>query len=148
MKIYGKLEDIIKELFKLDTSKKYLVEIKEPKSKRSLEQNKLLWLLIHKIAKATYQDDMDVYCTALERADALSDYVITAIDMENSLRKSFRGVKFIRMQEVNGRECFVYKVYLGSSKMNTKEMTELLEIVYQMCSELGIPTLDDFLEVK
>ena len=145
MKIYGKLEDIIKELFKLDTSKKYLVEIKEPKSKRSLEQNKLLWLLIHKIAKATYQDDMDVYCTALERADALSDYVITAIDMENSLRKSFRGVKFLRMQEVNGRECFVYKVYLGSSKMNTKEMTELLEIVYQMCGELGIATMEDLI---
>lgn len=145
MKIYGKLEDIIKELFKLDTSKKYLVEIKEPKSKRSLEQNKLLWLLIHKIAKETYQDDMDVYCSALERADAKSDYVITAIDMENSLRKSFRGVKFIRMQEVNGRECFVYKVYLGSSKMNTKEMTELLEIVYQMCGELGIPTMEDLI---
>ena len=145
MKIYGKLEDIVKELFKLDTSKTYLVEIKEPKSKRSLEQNKLLWLLIHKIAKATYQDDMDVYCTALERADALSDYVITAIDMEDSLRKSFRGVKFIRMQEVNGRECFVYKVYLGSSKMNTKEMTELLDIVYQICGELGIPTMEDLM---
>ena len=145
MKIYGKLEDIIKELFKLDTSKKYLVEIKEPKSKRSLEQNKLLWLLIHKIAKATYQDDMDVYCSALERADALSDYVITAIDMENSLRKSFRGVRFLRMQEVNGRECFVYKVYLGSSKMNTKEMTELLDIVYQICGELGIPTMEDLI---
>ena len=146
MKIYGKLEDIIKELFKLDTSKKYLVEIKEPKSKRSLEQNKLLWLLIHKIAKATYQDDMDVYCSVLERADALSDYVITAIDMENSLRKSFRGVKFLRMQEVNGKECFVYKVYLGSSKMNTKEMTELLEITYQMCAELSIPTMEDLYE--
>ena len=143
MKIYGKLEDIVKELFKLDTSQTYLCEIKEPKSKRSLEQNKLLWLLIHKIAKETYQDDMDVYCTALERADALSDYVITAIDMESSLRKSFRGVKFIRMQEVNGKDCFVYKVYLGSSKMTTKEMTELLEIVYQMCAELGIPTMDD-----
>ena len=144
MKIYGTLEDIVKQLFKLDTSKTYLCEIKEPKSKRSLEQNKLLWLLIHKIAKETFQDDMDVYCSALERADALSDYVITAIDMETSLRKSFRGVKFIRMQEVNGKECFVYKVYIGSSKMNSKEMSELLEIIYQMCGELGIATMEDF----
>lgn len=143
MKIYGTLEEIVPELFKLDTSKKYICEIKEPKNKRSLEQNKLLWVLVHKIAKETYQDDMDVYCTALERADALSDYVITAIDMESSLRKSFRGVKFIRMQEVNGKDCFVYKVYLGSSKMTTKEMTELLEIVYQMCGELQIPTMED-----
>ena len=144
MKVSGTIKEIVPELLKLDMDKLLVVEVKEPRSKRSLEQNKLLWSLIHKIAKETYQDDMEIYCTALERADALSDYVITAIDMESSLRKSFRGVKFIRMQEVNGRECFVYKVYLGSSKMNTKEMTELLDIVFQMCGELGIPTVDDF----
>lgn len=144
IKIYGKVKELIPRLLDLEQDKEYLIEVKVPKSKRSLEQNKLLWELIHKIAKATFQDDTEIYCTALERADALSDYVITAIDMESSLRKSFRGVKFIRMQEVNGRECFVYKVYLGSSKMNTKEMTELLDIVFQMCGELGIPTVDDF----
>ena len=127
MKIYGKVQELIPELLKLDMDKLYTCEIKEPKSKRSLEQNKLLWSLIHKIAKEKYQDDMEVYCTALERADALSDYVITAIDMEDALRKSFRGVRFIRMQEVNGKECYVYKVYLGSSKMNVKEMNELLK---------------------
>lgn len=146
MKLYGTIKEIVPELFKLDIDKRYVVEIKEPKSKRSLEQNKLLWQLIHKIAKETYQDDMDVYCTALERADALSDYVITAIDMENALRKSFRGVKFLRMQEVNGKECYVYKVYLGSSKMNVAEMNELLEIVFQICSELKIPTMEDLYE--
>ena len=146
MKISGKITEIVPELMKLDMDKLYICEIKEPKSKRSIEQNKLLWLLLHKIAKETYQDDMEVYCTALERADALSDYVITATNIESSLRKSFRGVKFIRMQEVNGKECYVYKVYLGSSKMNTKEMTDLLEIVFQMCSELNIPTLEDYYE--
>ena len=146
MKIYGQIKDIVQELFKLDMDKQYLIEIKEPKSKRSLEQNKLLWMLIHKIAKETYQDDMEVYCTALERADAKSDYVITAIDMEDALRKSFRGVRFVRMQEVNGKECYVYKVFIGSSKMNTKEMNELLEIVFQICSELGIATMEEFYE--
>ena len=25
-------------------------------------------------------------------------------------------------QEVNGKDCNIYKVYIGSSKMNTKEM--------------------------
>jgi predicted nucleic acid-binding protein len=145
MKISGTIKEIISELLKLDMDKLFVCEIKEPKSKRSLEQNKLLWSLIHKIAKKTYQDDMEVYCTALERADAKSDYVITAFDMESTLRKSFRGVKFIRMQEVNNKDCYVYKVYIGSSKMSTKEMTELLEIVFQMCSELQIPTMEDLI---
>ena len=142
----GKVKDIVADLFKLDMEKTYICEIKEPKSKRSLEQNKLLWKLIHRIAKETYQDDMEVYCAVLERADALSDYVITAMDMKDTLRKSFRGVKFVRMQEVNGKDCFVYKVYLGSSKMNTAEMTELIEITMQVCSELGIDTREEWYE--
>lgn len=138
MKITGTIKDILPELLKLEMDKLYICEIKQPKSQRSLQQNKLLWKLIHSIAKATHQDDMDVYCAVLERADALSDYVITAIEMEDALRKSFRGVKFIRMQEVNGKECYVYKVYIGSSKMDTKEMTELLDITLQICGELGV----------
>lgn len=140
VRLSGKIKDIAPELFKLDMDKVYIVEIKEPKSKRSLEQNKMLWQLIHSIAKKQGQDDMEVYCALLERADALSDYIITAYDMEDELRKCFRGVRFIRKQEVNGKECNIYKVYIGSSKMNTKEMTELLEITLQMCAELGIPT--------
>ena len=146
MKFYGTIKEIIPELMKLEMDKQYQVEIKEPKSKRSLEQNKLLWKLIHKIAKETGQTDNEVYCTALERADALSDYVITATDMEKALRKSFRGVRFVRMQEVNDKECFIYKVYIGSSKMNTKEMNELLEITFQICSELEIATMEDLYE--
>lgn len=145
IKIYGKVKDIIPKLFELDQTKEYLMEVKEPRSKRTLEQNKLLWVLLHKIAKETYNDEYDVYCSVLERANALSDYVITAVDMADVLRKSFRGVKFIRMQEVNGKDCFVYKIFLGSSKMTTSEMSELLEITFQVCSELGIDTREDWL---
>ena len=146
MKTAGTVKQIIADLLKLDMDKTYICDIKEPRSKRSLEQNKLLWKLINRIAKETYQDDMTVYCAVLERADALSDYVITATDMQDTLRKSFRGVKFIRMQEVNGKDCFVFKVYLGSSKMNTSEMTELIEITMQVASELGIDTREEWYE--
>ena len=140
IRLSGTMKTLIPEMLKLDMDKLYVVEVKEPKSKRSLEQNKMLWQLIHAIAKETHQDDMEVYCTVLERADALSDYIITAYDMEDELRKCFRGVRFVRKQEVNGKECNIYKVYIGSSKMNTKEMTELLDITLQLCGELGIPT--------
>lgn len=140
IKLSGKIAEIIPEMLKMDMKKLYTVEIKEPKSKRSLEQNRMLWKLIHSIAKKHHQDDMEVYCALLERADAKSDYIITAYDMEDDLRKCFRGVRFIRKQEVNGKECNIYKVYIGSSKMNTKEMTELLDIALQLCDELGIPT--------
>lgn len=136
----GTQKQAITWLLEQDNTKFY--EIREKKTTRSLQQNKMLWELIHKIAKAQNQDDMEVYCTLLERADALSDYIITATEMEDALRRTFRGVKFMRKQVVNDKECNIYKVYLGSSKMNTKEMTELLDITIQLCSELGIPTLE------
>jgi hypothetical protein len=146
VKLYGRITDIIPELLKLALDKPFLVEVKEPKNKRSLEQNKLLWRLIHLIAKETGTDDMDVYCSCLERADAKSDYIITAYDMEDDLRKCFRGVRFVRKANVNGKECNIYKVYIGSSKMNTKEMTELIEITMQIASEFGIETRGVFYE--
>lgn len=96
----------------LEQDDKKLYEVKEKKSSRSLKQNKLLWELIDKIAKNQKQDDMEVYCALLERANALSDYIITATEMEDELRKTFRGVKFMRKQVVNNKECNIYKVYL------------------------------------
>lgn len=119
-----------------------LYEIKEYKTKRSLEQNKMLWKLIHLIAKKTYQDDMDVYVAILEQADAKSDYIIAMPETENELKKNFRAVKFIRQQIVNKTTMNVYKVYIGSSKMNTKEMTELLDIAIQICAKYQIPTME------
>ena len=140
IKLSGTMKELIPEMLKLDMDKLFVVEIKEPKSKRSLEQNKMLWQLIHAIAKETHQDDMEVYCTVLERADALSDYIITAELTDEDLRHHFRGVRYIKTREIDGKDFDVYKVYLGSSKMNTKEMTELLDITLQLCGELNIPT--------
>lgn len=142
--MYGTTKELIQRLLDLDNQKEFLITIKEPKSKRSLEQNRLLWKLIHLLAKETQQDDMDVYCGALERADAKSDYIITQTEMADALRKTFRGVKFIRIQEVNGKDRYIYKVYLGSSKMNTKEMGELLDIVIQLCAEHGVDIREEY----
>ncbi len=142
----GTQKQAINWLLEQDNTKFF--EVKEKKTTRSLQQNKMLWELIHKIAKIQKQDDMEVYCALLERADAKSDYYMiekrdrTDEEIERTLRENFRGVKFIRKQVVNDKECNIYKVYIGSSKMNTKEMTELLDITIQLCGELGIPTLE------
>ena len=140
--MYGTIKDLIPKMMDLDPNKIY--EIKEKPNQKTAQQNRGLWEMIHKIAKYEEMDDMDVYCAVLEKADAKSDYIITAEDRVEDLRKSFRGVKFIRMQEVNGKDCYVYKVYLGSSKMNRKELSELLEIVNYLAAERGIPTIEDY----
>ena len=142
MKAVGYIKDIIVKLMALDMNKIYSIEIKEPKSKRSIQQNKLLWELIHLIAKKQGQDDMEVYCELLERADAKSDYILARPETEDALRRTFRGVKFIRQYQVNETMFNIYKVFIGSSKMSVKEMTELLDITFKLCGELQIPTME------
>lgn len=142
MRITGSINDILIQLALFPKDKDYVCDIAEAKSKRSIEQNKMLWELIHKIATKTHNEDIDVYCSLLEKTDAKSEYIITAEDLEQELKKSFRGVKFIRMQEVNGKDCYVYKVYIGSSKMNTAEMTALLDMALNICAEYGIEVYD------
>ncbi len=140
MKLAGTVKEIATKIMKLDLNKIYIVEINEQKSHRTLKQNKMLWKIIHLIAKQQKQSDMEIYCTLLERADAKSDYILAKAETEDSLRKIFRGVKFIRQQEIDNEIFNVYKVFLGSSKMTSKEMNELLEITIQLCSELRIAT--------
>ena len=43
----------------------YSLEIKRPKSKRSLNQNAYMWAIIHEIAQELQQDDMEIYISAI-----------------------------------------------------------------------------------
>ena len=97
-----------------------------------------MWKLIQEIAKHVYMNDYEVYLNAIKKADAKSEYFITAFEMSEDLRKNFRGVEFVRFQEVNNKKCYVYKCYLGSSKMSTKEMKELIEILLDMANDAGL----------
>lgn len=42
MKFVGTIKEIVTKIMQLDLNKLYSIEIKEPKSKRSIEQNKML----------------------------------------------------------------------------------------------------------
>lgn len=126
----------------LEKEKPYRISLNIIKSKRSIEQNALMWSLIHEISKARgterANDDWDIYLEALERAGAKYEYIAVLPEAERLLKENFRAVKLMNQFEHNNRLFNQYKVYYGSSKMNTKEMTLLLETVLDMASEVGI----------
>ena len=134
----------------MDANKDLSVEIKVAKSNRSLRQNAMLWSLIEKIAieqsgSKRSIDTMDVYCDLLEQANCVSDYVLAKDDSE--LKKVYRAVRFVGEREIvsNTGEIItlnLYKVFMGSSKFNTKEMTELIECALDVCSLLDINDSD------
>ncbi len=122
------------------------VEIKVAKSNRTLRQNAMLWSLIEKIAIAQSgnkreQDTMDVYCYLLEKTNCVTDYVLAKDDIE--LSKAYRVVKKIGEREIVNNKgekitLNLYKVYVGSSKFDTKQMTDLIECALDLCAELEI----------
>jgi hypothetical protein len=129
----------------IEKEKNYQLDIKEVKSQRSVNQNKFMWKIIHDIvghlqADGQYDiDEMDLYCYILENANCKYEYLIASCDeVIDKLKQTFRAVKYIRNQDVNGKECKVIKCYLGSSKYNVKEMNVLIEKALDLASNYGL----------
>lgn len=133
----------------LESGKEYVIELKEPRTKRSIQQNKYMWALIHQIAghEDMNQDEVEVYTLALEEANAKFIYLLGTPEAEDELKKNFRAVRVVRPTIENGKEFIVYKCFIGTSKMDTKEMTKVLDIIIAWAEELGIETNEEYYSI-
>lgn len=129
-------------------SKPYSIEINGIKSKRSLEQNRMMWALIHEIAEHTQGgDEMDLYCQFLEIANAQTEIILCDPNVDiNALRKVFRAVQFMGYSEIDGAVMAQYKVFTGSSRFDTKEMNKLIDTILSTAYELGIESYDYYFD--
>lgn len=126
-----------------NSEKKLEIDMKVYKSQRSLEQNRLLWALLGKMAFAMSGNKRKVsteecYCIMLEEANVAYDYLLALPEAEPALKKTFRVVRKVDEREVNGKTLNMYQYFIGSSKFNTQEMTELIEATLDKLAELGI----------
>lgn len=120
----------------------YRISLKELKSKRSIQQNALMWELIHEIgiARGTERsnDDWEIYLEALIRSGAKFEYYACMEGAEELLRQNSRAIEKYNSFELHGVKMNTWKVYYGSSQMTTEEMSNLLETVMDMAAEEGI----------
>lgn len=133
----------------VDLEKEYSLELKEVKSKRTLQQNKYMWALIHSIAhhESMNQNEIEIYSLALEEANSKYIYLMGTPEAEDELRKNFRAVRVVRPTVENGKEFIVYKCFIGTSKMDTKEMKKVLDIIIAWAEELGIETNEEYYSI-
>lgn len=124
----------------LSVNKDYTITITEVKQKRSRQQNKYLWSLIRALALETREDDMDIYIKLLDDTNAKFDYVWGKVEIEDSLKQSFRVVKRVKPHKIKDSEGWLYKCYSGSSKFTTAEMNHLLDTLIRWCIESGVET--------
>lgn len=118
----------------------YSLEIKKPRSKRSLNQNAYLWTLIHELALKMEEDDMDVYIKLLNETKAKYEVLKVSAIAENDLKKCFRVVKLIKYD--TNKDYAYFQCYYGSSTFTIEEMNKLIDTAISWCNELNIPTLE------
>ena len=122
----------------------YQLEITKPRSKRSLNQNRLFWKMVGLISSKLNQDEMEIYILLLEDTNAKYEYIMGIEAIEDELKRTFRAVKVVRPEYHNGKKFIIYKVFYGSSKFDTKEMTMLIDKTMTWCHELDIPIEDEY----
>lgn len=132
----GTIEEIIHYLFSQDKTKKY--EIKEYKEKRSLNSNNYAWKLITEIANVMRLSKEEVY---LEMLKAYGQSQMVSVLAEIDVSKYFKYYSEAGESILNGKKFKHYKVYMGSSEMDTRQMSILIDGIVQEAKQLGIETL-------
>lgn len=129
-------------LAELNKETLYSINVSKAKDKRTEQQNKYLWALIGEIDKARNgdrsNDDWEIYLEALVRAGAKFTHLLVEPEAERLLRDKFRAVQFVRQIRKGNRVFNDYKCFYGSSKMDKKEMADLIDTVLDMASECGL----------
>ena len=129
----GTIDELIPKMLKLDREKQY--ELKEHKQKRSTNANDLYWKLITEIANVLRADKESIHLKMLKKYGQVSSIMmLSSIDIRGFIRYYEADSKRL----FNNKEFTIYRVYKGSSDMNSKEMSILLDGVIYECKELEI----------
>ena len=130
----------------LNDEKVKTCKIDHYKKKRSLNANSYAWVLITEIANKLRASKEEVYFQMLKRYSQSS--VISIV--EEAVPVFMKSVKYAEefgKGTINGKEFTHIKVYMGSSEMDSKQFSILLDGIVSECELLSIPTLED-LEIR
>ena len=136
----------------LDPSKRYEVDIKEYKSKKTLQQNNYFWKLTTEITRVENggvfnRDDLDItYRNLLEMANAKFTFLLLPSDAINDFKGKFRAIKNLGTCDVKGVEFTNLQVFYGISTMNTKEMSNLIDVTLDYAHKVGVADVKNYWE--
>ena len=121
----------------LEQAKDKQFELKEYKEKRSLNANNYYWNLVTELGNVLKMDKEDLHFLLLQKygqSEMIS--VVADIDIKNYLKYYAEAGESV----LNGKTFKHYKVYKGSSEMDKKEMSILINGLVEECHIQGIET--------
>ena len=137
----GNKNEVIKWLLEQQDNK---YEIKLYKEKRSLNANDYYWVLCNAIANKLKLNKEDLHFKFLKEYGQVASCLLPAeVDINGFTKYN----ELSRTIDIKGKLFNEYRLFKGSSEMNSQEMSILINGVQEEAKELGIQTLDD-LKVK
>lgn len=127
-----------------DSGKELTVTVDEKRNQRSLEQNRLMWSLLEIMAlhqnggRTGGVNAEDLYLNFIEKYGAKYEYLMCVPEALKGLKQQFRAIKEVERREYNRKEMIVCKCFYGSSKFDTKEMTQLIDGIFDELANMGI----------
>lgn len=132
----GNAEAIIQYLFQQDREKVF--EVREYKQKRSLTQNAYFYVLCNAIGNALKISKDEVHLRMLKE---YGQSEVFSIRSDIDVSRYLKYYEEIGRGKANGKEFTHYRVFKGSSEMDSLEMSILINGTVSEAEQLGIPTL-------
>ena len=132
-------EDITGSVDSLSKCEKLTLKATKYRKKRSLGANALLWKCLGDIAQALRIDKWQVYLMMLKRYGKFTHIVVKENAVE-AVKTQWRECEIVGEIPVNGQKAVQMLCYFGSSTLDTKEFSVLLDGVISEMKEMGLET--------
>lgn len=145
--VHGNKSDVAEKI-RLSNEKPYDLELKPHRKKRSLDANAYYWVLIEKLAQilgvpvhTMHEMLLMDYGTLKRREDGslMAFSLLADIDPHEVCKYPRR----IGSADLNGKEFIHYAVVKGSSEMDSKEFSILLDGCISECKAVGVEVLSE-----
>lgn len=128
----------------LDEAKSYTLTVKEKKKRRSLDANAYCWVLLDKLATALNLPKTELYKNYIKEIGGVSETVCVKNEAVNKLCECWQS-KGLGWQTDTIKSklegCTNVILYYGSSVYDTKQMSNLIEMIVQDCKTFDIETM-------
>lgn len=130
---------VVEHLLKLNREK-VSMKLEKWREKRSGEANRLLWKCLGEIGKAM-NPPLDKWNVYLDKLREYGEYTTLTVPVEavDVLKRKWRETEVVGDMDIEGKKHAVVNCYYGSSDLNTKQFSVLLDGVINDMEQMGLP---------
>lgn len=135
----GTAEEIIHWLFgQPHDGRERLYEIKERRRKRTPTQNAYYWAMLNQLGRALRMPTSELHFGMLREH---APYEVVSVRSDIDVSGYFRYYEEIGSGSAGGNKFTHYRIYKGSSDMDSTEFSRLVDGAREECEAQGIPVL-------